>query len=256
MAMDTFDLWTSFNGLVNSFQGGFYPPVTVFMPAVNAVSKEMWQEKTKIAQNNQKIQEDLLPFLRSKDRVVKGSNSIFGSFDKPADYGYFLDAGYVMLNGEVVGCDCEASAANEDETEKYQRVERYLDGLERINVSKIDTTKWNSCISSYTKKPTMQKPKITQTATGFLVSPRSISVIVLDYYTEPTDATFAYTPSVSNVQTGSGDQIIYDKQDSTPLQWSSTLINEFLWRLAERFSITTKEQFLTQYAGIKAKQIS
>lgn len=266
MPIDVFKLWTSFNGLVNSFQGGFYPPDTVFMPAVNAISNEMWEQKTKIAQNNQKVQEDLLPFLRTYNCIVTSSNNIFGSFLQPPDYGYYLDAGFLMYNGNVVACeDCNTCAENEDDVEKYERVQRYLDGVERVNVSKIDTTKWNACISSYTKKPTMQKPKITQSVfkdqkgvikNGFLVSPRQVSVIVLDYYVRPTDAVFAYTVSTPNVQTGSGEQIIYDQKNSKPLEWDETLINEFLWRLAERFGVTTKNQFLTQYAGMKAEKIS
>lgn len=264
--IDVFVLWTSFNGLVNSFQGGFYPPITVFMPAVNAISNEMWEEKTAIAQNNQKVQEDLFPFLRSKNCIVSGNNSMFGTFIQPDDYAYFLDAGYIISDGKIVGAsDCDTCCENEDDVEKYERVERYLDSIERVNVSKIDTTKWNACLSSYTKKPTMQKPKITQSVfkgkdgvlkTGFSVSPRKVSVIVLDYYVQPTDAVFAYTVSTPDVQTGSGEQIIYDQKNSVPLQWSPTLINEFLWRLAERFGITTKAQFLTQYAGMKAKEVA
>lgn len=257
MPIDSFVLWTSFNGLVNSFQGGFYPPVTVFMPAVNAVSREMWKEKTKIAQNNTSVQEELKPFKQSKNCIVSGNNSMFGTFKEPTDYGYFLDAGYMLYDGKMVGVsDSGTCCDNEDDVEKYERVERYLNSIERISVSKIDTTKWNACLSSTTKKPTLQKPRITQDGNKFLVSPRGVSLIVMDYYVEPTDAVFAYTIATPNVQTGSGDQIIYVKKDSTPLQWSETLINEFLWRLAERFGVTTKSIFLTQYAGMKAKQVA
>ncbi len=261
--IDPFVLWTSFNGLVNSFQGGFYPPITVFMPAVNAISNEMWQEKTPQAENDQKIEEDLMPFLRTKNCTVNANNSMYGTFNNPVDYGYYSASRLIVHEGKTCGEKGQTcSQLPSDEQTEYEEAERYRDGVEEVNVMKISSSKWAACLSSITKAPTLQKPKITQisvldnnkqTTSGFKVAPRKISVIVLDYYVMPTDAVFAYTTAPGNVQTGSGDQIIYNKSQSTPLQWNPTLINEFLWRLAERFGITTRDQFMTQYAGAKTK---
>lgn len=253
--IDVFSLWTSFNGLVNSFQGGFYPPITVFMPAVNDISKQMWQEKTKIAENNQKIKEELRPFLRTFNCMVKNENSNYGTFVNPKDYGYYSASRLIIHEGK---CCCEkdqpCSKLPSDEQSEYEEVERYRDGVEEVNVTNIASSKWAACLSSATKKPTLEKPKITQITNGYKVAPRKISVVVLDYYVIPTDAVFAYTTATPNVQTGSGDQIIYNQSQSTPLQWSYSVINEFLWNLAERFAITTKDNFLTQYAGSKIKE--
>lgn len=254
MPIDNFILWSSFNGLVNSFQGGFYPPVTVFMPAVNAISNEMWEEKTAQAENNQKIEEDLFPFLKTKNCIVT-NDKIYGTFKTPDDYGYYSAARLIMHDGKTVGQEVEdTNKPIIDEQTEYEIVERYKNGVEEVNVTKISSSKWAACLSSETKRPSLQKPKITASDGVFKVAPRKISVIVLDYYVRPTDAVFAYTTAEPNVQTGSGDQIIYDKKKSIPLQWDSTLINEFLWRLAVRFGITTKDQFLTQFADMKAKQ--
>lgn len=249
--IDVFYLWTSFNGLVNSFQGGFYPPVTVFMPAVNAISNEIWEEKVQIAENNQKVQEDLKPFIRTTNCVVRNENSNYGIFDNPMDYGYYSASRLIIFDGKICAEAC--TKVSSDEQTEFEEIERYRDGVEEINVRSVSSSKWAACLSSVTKKPTLQKPKITQMDGQYKVAPRKIPVIVMDYYVRPTDAVFAYTTAVPNVQTGSGDQIIYNKSQSTPLQWSSTNINEFLWRLAERFSITTKDQFLTQYAATKTK---
>lgn len=252
--IDVFYLWTSFNGLVNSFQGGFYPPITVFMPAVNAISNEIWQEWTPQAENDQKIQEDLKPFLRTKNCVVVNENSNYGFFQNPVDYGYYSDSRLIVHEGKICGqSGVSCSRAASDEQSEFEEVERYRDGVEEVNVQSISSSKWAACLSSVTKKPTLQKPKITQMSIQFKVAPRNIPVVVLDYYVNPTDAVFAYTTTTPNVQTGSGDQIVYNQSQSTPLQWSPTLINEFLWRLAERFGITTKDQFLTQYAATKTK---
>lgn len=254
MAIDLFDLYNSFNGLVNSFQGGFYPPVTVFTPAVNAISNEMWQEKVAIAENNQKVQEDLMPFFKTFNCIVN-SNGLFGKFDNPKNYGYYSAARLIIHEGKTCGEKGQpCSKLASDEQSEYEEIERYRDGVEQVNIVKVSSSKWGACLSSVTKKPTLEKPKIAQTGEGYVVAPRKISVVVLDYYVQPTDAVFVYSTAVPNVQTGSGDQIIYNKTQSTPLQWNITSINEFLWRLAERFGITTKDQFLTQYAGMKAKQ--
>lgn len=253
--LDVFDLWTAFNGLVNSTQGGFYPPVTVFMSAVNTISKQMWDEKNDMAENNQDLEDDLFPFIATKNCVVVNkSNSTFGYFDYPSDYGAYSAARMIMYKGEVVeGKEECGNVATDDET-KYELIEKYLDSVTEVNVIKISNSKWASCLSSTTKAPTLEKPKILQTSTGIKVCPRKIGVIVLDYYTQPVEAVFAYDTTPGNLQTGSGDQIIYNKEKSTQLQWSSTLIDDFLWRLAERFGITTKDTFLTQYAASKIKK--
>ncbi len=257
--IDPFDLWTSFNGLVTNFQGGFFPPVTVFMPAVNNISNEIWREKAVQAENSQMIDEDLNPFLKTKNCVVVNTNSQYGTFENPKDYGYFSAARLIVHDGTTCGqegaeVECSSKAISDEQTE-IEMVERYQAGIEEITVDKISSSKWASCLSSETKMPTIQKPKITQIDNGYRVAPRKASVVVMDYYVKPTDAVFAYTIAEPNLQTGSGDQIIYDIKKSTSLQWNTTLINEFLWRLAERFGITTKDQFLTQYAGIKANQL-
>ncbi len=88
--------------------------------------------------------------------------------------------------------------------------------------------------------------KIRQIDNGFEVSPRNVSVVVLDYYVEPKEATFVYTISPGNVQTGSGDQIIYDEKNSVKLEWPATVRNEFLIELGQTYGIFTRNQFVTQ----------
>ena len=253
--IDIFDLWTAFNGLVNSTQGGFYPPVTVFMSAVNTISRAMWDEKNDRAENNQNLEDDLFPFIATKNCIVRnGASSTYGIFDYPKDYGAYSAARMILYKGKVVEGDEECGNKSIDDQTRYELIDKYLDEVIEVNVRKISNSKWASCLSSITKAPTLESPKILQTNTGMKVAPRKIGVIVLDYYTSPVDAVFAYDTTAGNLQTGSGDQIIYNKDKSTQLQWSYTLIDEFLWRLAERFGIATKDTFLTQYAASKIKK--
>ena len=87
---------------------------------------------------------------------------------------------------------------------------------------------------------------------GFEVSPRLVSVIVLDYYRPPIEATFVYTNSPGNVQTGAGDMIIYDQNNSKPLEWPFNVRDEFLIELGIAYSGFTRDQFLAQY-GMQKK---
>lgn len=256
MPIDTNDLYNDFIATVNTFQGGFYPPATVFIRVVNDISNEMWVEKTNEAENNQQNQDDLYPFLKTKNCIVNSSNVTYGVFDYPKDYGAYSSAGIAVYQGKTVGyddCDVCGSKKQEDDEEKYQMIQRYLDNIVEHDVKKISNSKWRNCLSSVTKPPTLEKPKITQKNNVLYVAPRTISVIIFDYYTEPIPATYAYTTVPGNPQTGAGDQIIYNKSASVPLEWSTNVINEFLWRLGVKFGLYTKDQFLTQFSNQKTK---
>lgn len=250
MPIDTFDLWTKYTAFVNTFQGGFTPPATVFMPAVNDISNEMWEEKTAIAENDNKVEDDLSPFIKVKNCTVSNTGKSFGSFLYPKNYGRFSSARLLIHDGKFCAEEgVEFHCKEEDDQEKFERVERYLDAIKEVEVVKISNSKWASCLTHLTKGPTTTKPKVTQVDYGFNVAPREVSVIVLSYFVRPTDATFAYTTPPGNIQTGSGDQIIYNKAGSIPLEWSSTLVNEFLWRLAVRFGLYTRDQFMAQMSA-------
>jgi hypothetical protein len=71
-------------------------------------------------------------------------------------------------------------------------------------------------------------------------------VIVLDYYRQPKTATFLYTPSPGDEQTGAGDDIVYS-DTSQSLEWPFNMRDEFLIGLGEAYGVFTREQFLTQY---------
>ncbi len=255
MPIDTFKLWSSFSSWANTFQGGFYRPQSDFILAVNNISNQVWTEKTDEAENNQQLNDELAVFLKTKNCIVQNANSLYGKIPYPDDYGAFSSARLLLYEGKTVGDkDCEVcgSKPEADEEEKYQMVEKYLDGLEEVDCSKIDNSKWAACLSHLTKGPTLNSPKLTQNKDGLVVAPRRVSVIVMDYYTTPRDAEFKYTVAPGNVQTGAGDQIVYDPT-SLPLQWKESMINEFVIRLGERYGIFTREQFLVQVASVQRK---
>jgi len=258
MPIDANDLYNNFISTVNTFQGGWYPPASVFINSANDVSFEMWDAKTEEAENNEKNQDDLYPFLRTKNCIVSNSNQHYGLFDDPADYGQYSSASIVVYQNKTVGYEgIECVPCNNkkiDEQEHYELVERYLNGIVEHDVKKISNSKWSNCLSSLTKAPTLSEPKITKTSKGFKVAPRNVSVILLNYYKEPTKATYVYRSVSGNPQTGSGDQIVYDANASIPFEWNTNLINEFLWRLGERFGVFTKDQFIAQFSNQMKKE--
>jgi len=258
MPIDSNYLYQNFINTVNTFQGGWYPPASTFISVANDISYEMWDAKTETAENNEKNQDDLYPFLKTKNCIVASSNNHYGTFDDPTDYGQYSSASIAVYQGKTVGYDnLDCVTCNNkkiDEQERYELVQRYLDGIVEHDVKKIANSKWANCLSSLTKPPTLEFPKITKTSTGFKVAPRNVSVVIFNYYKEPTKATYAYTTVPGNPQTGAGDQIVYDKNNSIPFEWNVNLINEFLWRLGERFGLYTQNQYMAQFSNQMKKE--
>lgn len=241
--IDLFDLYKSFQSYVNTFQGGWFRPQTDFQVACNDISNELWELWTRQAERAQEITDKLAPFLISLNRIVTPKNTYYGIFSPPEDYGRYASARIIVADGECIqSSDC----ATLDVETQEQINEKYYESICEITVEKIDNQRWGAVCEHLTKMPTLKNPKLTQIDNGFKVAPRTVSVIVLDYYVRPTPATFIYTTAPGNVQTGAGDQIIYDKQNSEPLQWGPTVINEFLWRLGERYGFFTRDQFIAQ----------
>lgn len=245
--IDLFDLYESFMSYVNSHVGGFFRPQTDFTKRCNDISKQLWVKWTREAEKSQECKDNLFPFLKSKNTIVTATGP-YGKFTPPTDYGRFASARIIVANGNTYP-DKTVDQGQCDEGDfktEQELTEEYFNTIEQIDVELIDVQKWGAVNAHKTKKPTLMKPKMRQIDSGFEVSPRQVSVIVLDYYVEPKEATFVYTISPGNVQTGAGDQIIYNKNQSVPLEWPATVRNEFLIALGESYSIFTKDQFLNQ----------
>jgi len=90
---------------------------------------------------------------------------------------------------------------------------------------------------------------------GFYVAPKQVSVLVLSYYTQPIAATFDYTVSPANLQTGAGDYLIYNAATSIPLQWDASLVPEFLIELGQFYGLYTRDAFVSQISS-QQKQMS
>jgi hypothetical protein len=248
--IDLFDLYESFQSYVNTFMGGWFRPQTDFTKRVNDISKELWVKWARESEKSQEAKDNMMPFLKSKNMIAE-NNGPYRKFSPPKDYGRFSAARIIVYDGgtypdkNVDDGKCENGELKTQE----ELTDEYYDSITQADVEMVDNKKWASVNEHLTKKPTLAKPKIRQIDAGFEVSPRKVSVVVLDYYVEPKEATFVYTISPGNVQTGAGDQIIYDANASVKLEWPATVRNEFLIRLGESYGIFTRDQFLTGIAN-------
>lgn len=249
--IDPFDLWNSFQSAVNTFQGGWYRPQTDFIQRCNDLSKKFWVDWTDEADKSQKAKDNLQPFFKSKNFIVS-NEGVYGTFKTCKDYGRFAAARIILHDGKcqpdykVDGGKTEGGKSDGIEFKSQEEItEEYYDSIEQVDIMLVDNIKWGAMNAHKTKKPTFEKPKMRQINGGFEVAPRKVSVVVLDYYREPKPATFLYTKAPGDVQTGAGDQIIYDR-NSAPLEWPFSVRDEFLIGLGKSYGVFTRDQFVTQ----------
>lgn len=247
--IDVYDLYQSFVSTYNVYLGGWFRPNTDFLQKCLDIDKELWVKWTDEAEKSQEAKDNLLPFLVSKNIIVSNKGA-YGTFSPPKDYGRFASARIIVSGKQCVPCmDVDnGKCSNGNFNSQEELTEDYYNNIEQHDVDLIDDQKWGACNVHKTKKPSLYKPKMRQIDGGFQVSPREVSVVVLDYYRPPVDATFVYTKSPGDVQTGAGDMLIYDKKNSLPLEWPFNVREEFLKRLGLVYGIFTKDQFLSQFS--------
>jgi len=244
--IDSYELYQDFKTWVNTQQGGFFPPQTIFIKVANIASLKLWNKYTAIAEKSQEIKDNLLPFLIGKNVIAKTKNSFYGVFEPPEDYGRFATAKILVTkDGATVpdkniddGKCCNGIIDKEMEE---SMAEKYYNTVIESEVQMIDNQRWSACLKHLTKFPTYDRPKMTQINKVFQVAPRDVGVIVLNYYKKPTPATFVYTQATPDLNTGAGGQVIYNRQQSIPFEWSETVKNELLGMIKEVYIGYTRD---------------
>lgn len=255
--IDLFDLYRDFNAQNNTSQNGFWRPETDFEVNANVASIKLWNDKIDVAEREQREVDELRPFFKSKNIIAKNQNSFYGVIDLPEEKGYeygrFGGAGLLLAGSVCVPCKDvdEGNCINGIFKTDQELAEDYYDTVCQVVIEKIENQRWRSCLQHLTKRPTLKKPKMTQINNQFQVAPREVSVVVLNYYVKPKYATFKYTTSEPNLVNGSGDNIIYNKELSTPLEWPETVKDELLAILKNVYIGFTRD---SQYAQIANSQ--
>src|SRR6185369_347272 len=249
--IDIFKLYNDFQSYVNTFQGGWFRPQSDFQNACNNISNELWEVMTRGSEKSQEYRDNLVEFLKHMNIITKPEKGNYATAALPKDYGRFASMKYLRSNDKYLAdqsIDGGKCFNGEDFVESEKATQEYYENLEEVGIDNIDNQRWPAMLRHETKAPTEEEPKCTQIDKGIRVAPRKISTVVLDYYVRPTDAVFGYTITPGNVETGAGDQIVYDASKSTQLQWPTTMVNEFLIRLGERYGVFTRDQFVAQFS--------
>ena len=220
---------------------------------MNAISKEVFLIWTGMAEKSQEVRDYLFPFLVSKNLMVEKKNSYYGFLKKPDTYSRWGTARIWTLGDKTIPCanvdggKCEGYKSQEEINEEFYA------NIKEAEIDLIDDKRWAACLEHLTKMPTLAKPKTLQVDGGWRVAPRDVSIVALDWYKEPKEGTFKYTVVPGDPQTGAGDFIQYDPT-STPLEWPETVLNEFLWRLADRYGIFISNPTLSQLSKQQPKR--
>lgn len=245
----SFSLYQSFSSLVNTQQGSWFRPESDFIVQSNDASIEIWDMLTKKAEKSQQEKDYLRPFLKTKQGIVTSQNSFYGVLSFPTDYERFSSA-RIIVHSDVTLPDKAIDGGycyNQDFLSQEEINDEYYNNIEEQQIDLIDDKNWASCLQHLTKKPTLKAPKMLEVDGKFRVAPRTVSVVVLDYYIKPTPATFKYTVVPGNIQTGAGDDIQYDPT-SIPFEWPETVVPLFLYKLAQRYGMFIREDFVAKFS--------
>jgi hypothetical protein len=280
--IDLFQLWEKFIGSVNMPQGGAVKPHRNFEHWVYDISISMYEEKFTDWERSQKNTDDLSrPFLKSVSLQVQdvpGSN--YGLVKFPPDYGHYSSTRYFTKKDSDKGvplpglefCDCngkkidvsgdcpnfldeeifdilkqeQIQKQNEQDTENAELFQEYP-------VDKITNSRWGAALEHRFMGPKKTRPLVTDTNGGLKVAPAGVGIIILDYLKKPSPVKFAYKVTPGNEQTGEGDVFVYDQQNSVQLEWSELVVNEFVYRLEEKYGKFVRDQFTYQTAAIDVK---
>jgi hypothetical protein len=265
--IDAYDIYQDLSAEVNTFQGGFIPPDTVFLRHLNLISKELWTDGCNNSEKSQEWRDRMMPFLVSKNIIAQKGMSYYSICSIPKDYSRLFKASIITVEDNEIVETIPSKQVNSGKCYKddtKQEVDnkpkisqsKYLSSIKEAEIKQVDLQRWDACLNHVfaDKRPSLSKPKMIQVDGVFKVAPKDVSVIVLYYYRLPKEATFIYNRAAPNMQTGAGGQIIYDKANSQPLEWDAELKNEFLIRLGEKYGVYTRDQFLSQHSLHKMKQ--
>jgi hypothetical protein len=250
--IDPFETYEDFSSAVNTFQGGHFRLNRDFIRALNNISDEIWEEEAGQSEKTQTLSDHLTPFLQTVNAVVKTLNKTEDYFEFPKDYGRVCSARVLLSketqkgvkeNGVRMLQDGKILEASEDDEVAQE--------YETFTATKVDISRWNGAIKDAVKGPKMNTPIYSQFKQGFRVAPKNVGTIVIDFYTKPKPAILEYDIAPGNPQTGAGDYVIYNKLESQPLEWPSTMKNEFVMRLGERYGVFTRDQFLAAVTKTK-----
>lgn len=243
--IDIFDLWRAFNSEANTSQNGFWRPQSDFEINANTVNKEMFDKFCEEEEKTGRIDDYLSPFRKTVN-IISTNDGPYATIVRPTDYSRYSSA-RVLVAGENCYPDRNVNGGacvgpNQDKIAQQENIEKFWDNVKPFPITKVNDSEWGSATTHRTKKPSLNRAIMQPINNGFEIAPRGVSVVILSYYFEPPYVTFPYIKSPGNLQTGAGDQIIYQKSPNSSFSWDGALMNEFLKRLKEKYFNAMRDQ--------------
>ncbi len=256
--LDLFNIYEQFIGTVNTHQGGHVKPNRNFTQWVNTISIDIFKDMCEEYQRSQVMSDELTIFLKTVNVIVpRVTGQMWDTIVKPKDYEYFASAKVFRRSGDTdtsVGCsafpvidgrdgkpgDCKDALSAEEMESASAGAD---DSLKEYAIKKIPTDRWAAACNHVNLAPTINNAKCTQYDKGFKLAPKSLGIILLDYFRAPLPGTFDYTL----LNPGAEDEYIqYNAGTSNPLEWKDTMLPEFLARLQKKYGRFVREQVIEQ----------
>lgn len=260
--MTVADLFTIYQALlseVNVQQSGQIRPVEDFTRWLNTVSFDMFREYTADAEVTQLNADTLAPFRQSVNiQIQQISGNRFGFITNPTNYEAYSSMRILRPKGSDTCCIDKTKPFIDNKGRciqvvdpDYAAMEQKFAGTNLIEstVNLVDNQRWGSCLAHYTKGPTFDNPKATQTNGGFFIAPAGLSVVVFDYYKTPTPYVFDYTIDLAT------DIIIYNAAGSQQSEWSEGMQNEILTRLRKKYGVHVGDEKQYSFANNDKQQL-
>lgn len=232
----------------NKWRSGHLPPSRQ-NDFLQQASIELFNEKVLSASKSNKLDDDLAPFLKSKNINVSTPAGLnYGLLLRPSDYNKFWSIrAFFSGNSEdnLVSCGCPSSEPVPCDAVENLPVDEVpvvdMPILKEVNVTKVDGSQWSAVLMHRSKMPTLDNPYCTQYDAGFKVAPRNITVVTMDYYRLPTEAIFGYVLL-------SGNYYQYDPSTSVNIEWPATVLDELLDRTVRIFSNYLRDPEMRKFA--------
>lgn len=239
--------------LANKWRSGTLPPSRM-NDFLQQSSIELFNEKYLAAVQNNKLDDDLAPFLKSQNLPVTAPEGLnFGLVERPTtEYNYFWSM-RCFFSGTIeqpVSCGCPTSDNSACDARKnlvqISIPTELLPIIKEKRVTKVSDGVWDSVLNHRTKFPSLSNPYTTQYAGGFKIAPRNLNTITLDAYRLPVTAVFGYI-TVPNAVTGV-PYYQYNPTTSVDIEWPSQVKDELLDRALKLFAIYIGNPLLYQQA--------
>lgn len=251
--LNIFDIWQKILSEMNVQQSGQIRPVTDYQNWMNAINSEYFNDCVAEYELNQMNSDILMPFTVRKNVIVTpvpGQPYDRVMFSGIADYEYFKGMRVLqnlLEEEDIIQQDGTCLTVNDADYAKIQQ--QYFNANKyEGDVIVVNSDRWSARLSNSTKKPTLKKPACTQDSQGFLIAPKGIQSVVVEYFRTPRPCVFAYT-------IGTGDIVVYNAGGSTQLEWPNVTQNEFLVRLGKKYGLRVRDAEVFQASMANKKDL-